>query len=385
MVVDLILGALGLGAVIYLVVVYFSRLEREKEKVEDHSWLAPEHHGQLTGAGNLRQRPQHGHELESDFSLPRPFPLIKAISPQQMSLEVRSETLVKNFHPDEIPQRRKSDPSYNNAIPIVDRSRQVVPPCIPEVVPITPLQAVVTAGLKGSKPIVKFHTPGVVYYPPPQCPPPPLPSPIPPPIASPPKVISNKISLLVSAPPPARSFSDTPYASIEMKDIRLVHVLGGGAFGQVWKGIWRGTPVAVKVISSLSVGHGDEAIHTFADEVGMLAHLRHPNICLFLGACLTPPNRILVTELVSRGSLWDALRTPNIFDSFQPPIGGVSPEPFFWPWWAIQRVLDGTCRGLVYLHSNSPPIIHRDLKSANLLLDDSFHVKVHLPSPFVWH
>lgn len=51
-------------------------------------------------------------------------------------------------------------------------------------------------------------------------------------------------------------------------------------------------------------------------------------------------------------------------------------DPFHWPWWAIRRVLDDTCRGLVYLHSHNPPIIHRDLKSANLLLDDSFHVKV---------
>lgn len=48
-----------------------------------------------------------------------------------------------------------------------------------------------------------------------------------------------------------------------------------------------------------------------------------------------------------------------------------------WPSWAIRKVLDGTCKGLIYLHSNTPsPIIHRDLKSANILLDDSFNVKI---------
>ena len=45
----------------------------------------------------------------------------------------------------------------------------------------------------------------------------------------------------------------------------------------------------------------------------MLAQLRHPNICLFLGVCLEPPHRAIVTELVSRGSLWDCLRVKGLF------------------------------------------------------------------------
>lgn len=87
-----------------------------------------------------------------------------------------------------------------------------------------------------------------------------------------------------------------------------------------------------------------------------------------MGANLKPPNRAIVTELVSRGSLWDVLRMQNLF----PGYSGQS----HWPNMVIRRVLEDTIRGLNYLHGNDPPIIHRDLKSANLLLDDSFHVKI---------
>jgi len=181
----------------------------------------------------------------------------------------------------------------------------------------------------------------------------------------------------VMQPPPHqepvvnRSFPDTKFVSLNMKDIELISVIGGGAFGQVWKGVWQGTPVAVKVLSSACQTEvPPPVLQAFQDEVQMLARLRHPNICLFLGACLEPPCRTIVTEIVSRGSLWDALRTPHLFE--ERGRGDI----FHWPWWTIRRVLDGTCRGLIYLHGNQPPIIHRDLKSANLLLDDSFNVKI---------
>lgn len=55
----------------------------------------------------------------------------------------------------------------------------------------------------------------------------------------------------------------------------------------------------------------------FEEEVFMLAQLRHPNICLFLGVCLESPQRAIVTELVPRGSLWDALRECQLFQKVQ--------------------------------------------------------------------
>jgi serine/threonine protein kinase len=66
----------------------------------------------------------------------------------------------------------------------------------------------------------------------------------------------------------------------------------------------------------------DEAmVADFKAEVDMLGSLRHPNICLFMGACLSPPHRAIVTELVSRGSLWEALRRSAL------PTTVASPSP----------------------------------------------------------
>lgn len=153
---------------------------------------------------------------------------------------------------------------------------------------------------------------------------------------------------------------DVNLPSILLSDLSLEHVLGGGSFGQVWKGSWRGTPVAVKVLSPVCQASLPEKLSVaFNDEVAMLARLRHPNICLFMGACLAPPNRAIVTEFVARGSLWDVLRTPNLFSGFSGPL--------HWPAWASRRVLDSCLRGILYLHKHEPPIIHRDLKSVSMI------------------
>lgn len=119
--------------------------------------------------------------------------------------------------------------------------------------------------------------------------------------------------------------------------------------------------------------------------------MRHPNICLYMGACLTPPNRAIITELAANGSLWDALRLPlsapyavsdgttrtawplSLYESHaNPPL----PPKGTWPWVLVKRVACGAARGMTYLHSGTPPVLHRDLKSANLLLDDSYAAKV---------
>lgn len=128
-------------------------------------------------------------------------------------------------------------------------------------------------------------------------------------------------------------------------------------------GSWNGTPVAVKVLNTVCQHTVPQSVMSeFEEEVNMLSRLRHPNICMFLGACLDPPNRAIVTELVSKGALWDLLRRSDTFDKafgFSVPSNGSSfdYEPFHWPVWAIRKVFEGTLRGLIYLHNQD--IIHR--------------------------
>ncbi|OEU15056.1 flag-tagged protein kinase [Fragilariopsis cylindrus CCMP1102] len=146
-------------------------------------------------------------------------------------------------------------------------------------------------------------------------------------------------------------------SSINFEELQLQEIIGGGGFGQVWKATWRGTPVAVKVLTgSAQNAHIPKAVsEEFKAEINLLKGMRHPNICLYMGACLTPPNRAIITELAANGSAWDSLRLP-----LMPPY----------------RVSCGAARGMAYLHSGNPPVLHRDLKSANLLLDESYTAKV---------
>ncbi|KAL3778493.1 hypothetical protein HJC23_000506 [Cyclotella cryptica] len=190
-------------------------------------------------------------------------------------------------------------------------------------------------------------------------------------------------------------------SKISFSELKLVEVIGGGGFGQVWRAKWKGTPVAVKVLTGSAQAETvpKAVIEEFIAEINMVSGMRHPNICLFMGACLDPPNRAIVTELCENGSLWDALRSPLsspyqpadgvtrsswpliLYDSLTPPpTPNVSSPPIApagaWPWILVKRVASGTARGMCYLHSGNPPVLHRDLKSANILLDESYTAKL---------
>jgi hypothetical protein len=189
----------------------------------------------------------------------------------------------------------------------------------------------------------------------------PSPPPPPPPAAGgaiiPPAVLST-------APPPAAAATparpapspDIAFDEIPIAEITFGRRVGTGAFGEVLKANYPGTDVAVKRLR-LDPSQ-PQAAEDFRRELRVLCQLRHRHVVQFLGACTTGPDLCLVMDYCSNGSLYGVLhnRRQNITAA------------------NVLRWMADTARGMVYLHSRS--IIHRDVKSGNLLLDDSGVIKV---------
>ncbi|KCV70895.1 TKL/DRK protein kinase [Fonticula alba] len=150
--------------------------------------------------------------------------------------------------------------------------------------------------------------------------------------------------------------------SLSWSDLSLdSEPLGRGHFGIVYRGRYRGTEVAVKrLLSSNEIMESSTALREFKDEARILGSLRHPNIILFMGACFEPGNYALVTEYMPLGTLYRVLHN-----------GDVRLD-----WSLRMRMLRDICCGMAFLHSSKPPILHRDLKSPNILVDKEFRLKV---------
>ncbi|CAO2145683.1 unnamed protein product [Urochloa humidicola] len=155
-----------------------------------------------------------------------------------------------------------------------------------------------------------------------------------------------------SLPFPAQDFD----SDIDTRLLKIVKQVASGSCGDMYLGTYAGEEVAVKMLNPEKV-HGN-AWGEFKQEIYMLREVDHPNIVRFIGSCTKPPQFYIITERMSRGSLFDVLHNEhNVLDL--PTI--------------LKYALD-VCRGMSYLHEKD--IIHRDLKSANLLLGKDHVVKV---------
>ncbi|KAJ6238954.1 serine/threonine-protein kinase edr1 [Anaeramoeba flamelloides] len=146
---------------------------------------------------------------------------------------------------------------------------------------------------------------------------------------------------------------------ISPEEVQDLEAIGSGAYGNVFRAIWRGKEVAVKRIKPEYVR--GEHLEEFKREVLVLSRTRHPNIVLFMGACTQLPNLFLVTEYCHHGSLFQMIRSSQTNLTYQEKI----------------KAAKDIALGMTYLHLTKPKIIiHRDLKSSNVLIDSSGTAKV---------
>ncbi|KAK7270158.1 hypothetical protein RIF29_23100 [Crotalaria pallida] len=143
---------------------------------------------------------------------------------------------------------------------------------------------------------------------------------------------------------------------IDPKHLKYGTQIASGSYGELFKGIYCSQEVAIKVLKAEHVN--SDLQREFAQEVYIMRKVRHKNVVQFIGACTKPPRLCIVTEFMSGGSVYDYLHKQK--GCFKFPT--------------LLKVAIDVSKGMNYLHQHN--IIHRDLKGANLLMDENGVVKV---------
>eukprot|EP00253_Pinus_taeda_P025338 PITA_25338 len=137
--------------------------------------------------------------------------------------------------------------------------------------------------------------------------------------------------------------------------------LGVGGFGSVYLGkLYDGRPVAIKRLYQ----DNSRSVEQFINEVKIFSTLNHPHVVRLYG-CTPPdsPELLLVYEYIPNGTLAEHLH-------------GDRKSPKGLPWNTRLKIVIQTAEALAFLHALSPPVLHRDVKSSNILLDEKLDIKL---------
>jgi len=141
---------------------------------------------------------------------------------------------------------------------------------------------------------------------------------------------------------------------IDIEHVQILSKIASSTFGHVYKGQYYGQEVAVKIIKD--VMENPQLHNEFMQEVAIMKKIRHKNVVQFIGACTVQPSLCILFEYMEGGSVHDYLR--------KGPISLME----------VLKIALDVARGMDYLHRRQ--IIHRDLKTANLLIDGTGTVKI---------
>jgi serine/threonine protein kinase len=144
---------------------------------------------------------------------------------------------------------------------------------------------------------------------------------------------------------------------IKEAHLEYLEELGHGSFATVYKGRYNGREVAIKVMKQ--VDENTAEIEAIRKECQVMSNIESPYVVFFFGVCLHP-KLCIVMEYMGKGSLYNLLIDNRFVVSWE--------RVFTW-------CLD-MMKGLNYLHSLVPPILHRDIKSMNLMVSDLYRVKL---------
>ncbi|XP_021747109.1 probable serine/threonine-protein kinase PBL16 [Chenopodium quinoa] len=150
------------------------------------------------------------------------------------------------------------------------------------------------------------------------------------------------------------------------ENFRPDHLLGGGGFGSVFKGfISKDLRDSIQPIQvAVKVHDGDNSYQGHREwlaEVIFLGQLSHPNLVKLIGYCCEEDHRVLIYEYMSRGSVEN-----NLFSRVLLPLS----------WGIRMKIAFGAAKGLAYLHDAEKPVIYRDFKTSNILLDEDYNAKL---------
>ncbi|XP_019251259.1 PREDICTED: probable receptor-like protein kinase At5g56460 isoform X1 [Nicotiana attenuata] len=166
-----------------------------------------------------------------------------------------------------------------------------------------------------------------------------------------------------------RSSATNPLIAFSFDELKIMtgnfrqdYMLGGGGFGNVYKGYitedlregFQQITVAVKVHDGDNSYQGHRE---WLAEVIFLGQLSHPNLVKLIGYCCEADHRVLIYEYMARGSVEN-----NLFSRVLLPL----------PWSIRMKIAFGAAKGLAFLHEAEKPVIYRDFKTSNILLDVKF-------------